>query len=444
MDIGLDVSALVFTLAISLMTGLLFGIAPAYRATRVDPGPAVKGTAILGSRGRMGRVLVSLQVALSVVLLVGAGLFVRTLVSLSNVDLGFRAERVLTFQTDPSRNGIKEQRLADLYSRMLDKIIAIPGVESVGMSQHGLIQGVVSNGGVFIPGGPPRPHQGVYRLSVSSGFLDTMRIPLIRGRGLSPADGPSSSRVAVVNEKFVSTNFPGEDPIGKIFYFGNAKAPEKDAHPIEIVGVVKDAHYSGVRAEVPPTGYFPYSQELPGLRQMTFVVRTHLPPLAVAGAVRQAVAEIDRTIPVAELRTQEDQIRTSLSTERLFAVLVSAFGGLAALLAAIGLYGVMAYTVARRTAEIGIRIALGANRGNVQWLVLRESLLMVAAGILAGLPAAFALTRLVKTVLYGVKPADPMSFFSALFLMVVVAASAAWLPASRASRVDPMIALRHE
>jgi ABC-type antimicrobial peptide transport system permease subunit len=177
---------------------------------------------------------------------------------------------------------------------------------------------------------------------------------------------------------------------------------------------------------------------------MTFAIRTTLPPLAIAGAVRRAVSDIDRTIPVADLRTEEDQINSSLSTERLFAGLVSAFGGLAALLAAIGLYGVMAYTVARRTAEIGIRMALGANRGNVQWLVLRESLLMVVLGLLAGFPAALAMTRLVKTILYGVTPGDPLSYFAALILMIVVAAAAAWLPARRAARVDPMIALRYE
>jgi predicted permease len=271
-----------------------------------------------------------------------------------------------------------------------------------------------------------------------------MRIPPVSGRGLSPADGPSSPHVAVVNEKFVNKYFADENPIGKVFYSGNAKAPDPGAYPIEIVGVVKDAHYSGVRDEAPPTAYFPYAQFLSRLRQMTFVIRTALPPLAIAGAVRRAVAGVDRTIPVADLRTEEDQIASSLSTERLFAGLVSAFGGLAALLAAIGLYGVMAYTVARRTSEIGIRMALGANRGNVQWLVLRESLLMVAAGLLIGLPAAFLLTGLVKKVLYGVTPADPVSFFAALVLMVAAAAAAAWLPARRAARVDPMIALRYE
>jgi predicted permease len=272
-----------------------------------------------------------------------------------------------------------------------------------------------------------------------------MRIPVILGRDLSTADGPSSSHVVVVNETFVSQNFPGENPLGKTFYFGHSRIePDPGEQPFEIVGVVKDAHYSGVRQKVPPTGYFPYAQSLSRLKQMTFAIRTALPPLTIAGAVRQAVAQIDRTIPVADLRTEQDQIDSSLNTERLFAGLVSAFGGLAALLAAIGLYGVMAYTVARRTAEIGIRVALGASRPSVQWLVLRGSLLMVAVGLLAGFPTALAVTRMVKTALYGVTPADPLSFVAALLLMIVVGAAAAWPPARRAARVDPMIALRYE
>ena len=445
LDVNLDARALAFTFAISVATGLLFGIAPAWGATRVDLSPAIKGKrrgSIFSSRGSLGRALVSIQVALSVVLLVGAGLFVHTLVSLSNVDLGFRPQRVLTFQTDPSRNGIKEQRLANLYARVIEKIASIPGVESVGTSHNGLMQGGVTSGEIFIPGHPIAKRE-LYELYVSPSFLDTMHIPLVLGRGLSPADGPSSTSVVVVNETFASRYFPGEDPIGKTFYFGS-KAADPGEPPMQIVGVVKDAHYSGVREAVPPTGYFPYTQALKRLRKMTFAIRTALPPLSVATAVRRAVADVDPTIPVAELRTEEDQIDSSLRTERMFAAMVSSFGGLAALLAAIGLYGVMAYTVARRTSEIGIRMALGADRGSVQWLVIRESLLMVIFGLAAGLPAAFALARYVKTILYGVTPADPLSYCAALLLMVVVAAAAAWQPARRASRVDPIIALRYE
>jgi predicted permease len=284
----------------------------------------------------------------------------------------------------------------------------------------------------------------VYLLVCSDSFLKTMRIPLLLGRDLSPADGPTSPAVAVVNESFVKQYLPGANPVGETFYLGNAKPPDPAARPIRIVGVVKDAHYNSVRAPVTPTAYMPYTQGIQNLRQMTFVIRTAAPPLSIAGAVRRAVAEIDRTIPVAELRTQEEQIRNSLGTERLFAGLVSSFGTLAALLASIGVYGVLAYTVARRTAEIGIRMALGATRGNVQWLVLRDSLLAVLLGIAVGAPAVLALTRLVRSMLFGVTPTDAISFAAGLFLMIVVTAISAWLPARRAARVDPMVALKYE
>jgi predicted permease len=446
LDARLDARSLAFTFGLSLLTGVLFGLAPAWRNTRVELSPAMKSSAhnvtASGGRMRIGRILVSAQVALSVLLLVGAGLFVRTLASLSRVDLGFRPERLLTFQTDPSRNGYQGQRLADIYSRMREKIGAIPGVESVGMSQHGLIQGVVSNDDIFIPGRQLKPADSeTYLLFCSDSFLKTMRIPVILGRDLLSGDGPASPLVAVVNETFAKRVFPGENPVGKTFLLGE-KHP--DPHPIHIVGVAKDAHYNGVRASVAATSYIPYSQRLQGLRQMTFAIRTVLPPLSIAGAVRRAVADIDRSIPVAELRTEEAQIRDSLGAERLFAGLVGSFGALAALLAAIGLYGVLAYTVARRTAEIGIRIALGASRGNVQWLVLRESLVTVAVGILVGAPAALALTKLVKSMLFGVTPTDTVSFAVALLVMAVVTAIAAYVPARRASRVDPMVALRYE
>jgi macrolide transport system ATP-binding/permease protein len=446
LDVRLDARSLAFTFGLSLLTGVLFGSAPAWRNTRLDLTPAMKagGQRATGSSGRMriGRMLVSAQVALSILLLVGAGLFVRTLVSLSNVDLGFRPERLLTFQTDASRNGYQGQRLADIYSRMRERIAAIPGVESVGMSQHGLIQGVSSTDNAYIPGRQIKSGDSeTYLLFCSDSFLRTMKVPVTLGRDLSPGDGPASPLVAVVNETFAKRVFPGENPVGETFFLGNPKHPEP---PLRIVGVAKDAHYNGVRASVAATAYIPYFQRLKSLHQMTFAIRTALPPLSVAGAVRRAVADVDRAIPVAELRTEEDQIRNSLGVERLFAGLVGSFGALAALLAAIGLYGVLAYTVAHRTAEIGIRIALGASRGNMRWLVLRESLATVALGILVGAPAALALSKLVRSMLYGVTPTDRASFASALLLMIAVTAIAAWVPARRAARVDPMVALRYE
>jgi predicted permease len=443
---ALDQRTLWFTLGVSLLTALVFGLAPAWRATRVDLTPALKGAGRpAGSRMQASRLLVAAQVGLSVLLLVGAGLFVRTLRNLSNVDLGFRSDRVLTFQTDPSRNGYRKERLAGVYAQMLEKIGSIPGVEAVGMSQHPLIGGVESDTGIYVADLPRQsnPRRMSYLMRCSPSFLSAIHIPILAGRDLQPTDGMNAPRVAVVNEAFVKRNFGGGNPIGRTFYLGEAK-PEPDAQAITIVGIAKDAHYTHVRGTAPPTAYFPFSQAVAGLQQMTFAIRTALPPLSIAPAVRQAVAAVDSTIPVAEMRTEEDQIANSLGSERLFAGLVSAFGFLAAALAAIGLYGVMAYTVARRTAEIGIRMALGAGRGRVLWLVVRDSLLMVALGLAAGVPAAYALTGLVKKTLFGVKPTDPLSFAAACGAMIVVAALAASLPARRAAKVDPVVALRYE
>jgi predicted permease len=449
LDARIDLRALAFTFGVSVLTGMLFGIVPAWRTTTIDLQAAMKSTGKgipeSGGRMRFSRLLVSAQVALSVLLLVAAGLFIRTLGSLSRVDLGFQPARLLTFQTDPSRSGYHGQRLADLYARLRDKVAAIPGVESAGMSELGLIQGVVNSTGITMPGrqiGQADP--GTLVLYCSDSFLPTMRIPLLLGRNLSVRDGSIDPAAAVVNESFAKRYLAGENPLGKTFALGSRRTEYSDRHPIRIVGVVKDAHYRSVRDPAAPTAYLPYQQMPLGLQQMTFAIRTVIPPQGIAGAVRRAVAEIDPTLAVAELRTQEEQIQDSLGTERLFAALVSSFGALAALLAAIGLYGVLAYAVARRASELGIRIALGASRGNVQRLVLRESLLAVALGMLVGVPAALALTRLLKSMLYGVKATDTMSFVVALVLMIVMTAIAAWAPARRAARVDPMVALRYE
>ena len=447
-DAGLDLRTLAFTVIVSILTGVLFGTLPAWRAVRINIAPALKDSSAAGKgaspRLHVSRLLVSAQVALSLLLLVGAGLFVRTLLSLSAVDLGFHAENLLTFQTDPSRNGYSGQRLADLYSSLQHAIEAIPGVESAGMSQHGLIQGIESDNSLTIPGVESKQTFDAQQLFCSASFLSTMRIPILLGRDLTPADEHASQHVAVVNEQFVKQFLDGRNPLGQIFYFGNPRKPARDFAPIQIVGVARDAHYTRVRLEPKPTTYMPYAQSLAGLHQMTLVIRTALPPLSIAGAVRRAVASVDATVPVAELKTEQQQIAESIGTERLFAGLVSAFGAVAALLAAIGLYGTMAYAVARRTVEIGIRLALGADRSGVLWLVLRQSLLLVAIGLVIGIPAALALTGLVRSSLFGIQPNDPVSFVVGALLMTVVGAFAAWLPARRAARVDPMIALRYE
>jgi len=443
LDARLDARAMLFTFAVSVGTAIVAGLMPALRSTRVDLGPSLKGVHATGASSRkyVSRVLVTAQVGLSALLLIGAGLFVHTLERLISVDLGFNTGNVLTFRTDATRSGYKGQRLADVYGRVRERLEAIPGVTSVGLSQNGLLQGVVSNSSVTISGHTPASGRGfgVLWLECSDSFLPTMRIPVVLGRGLAPSDRPGAPLVAVVNETFVKRYLPGENPIGR-------RMVERYMGTLQIVGVAKDAHYESVR-DLRPVAYIPYSQHLEGffaVTQATFAMRTVLPPLSLAQTVRRAVSEIDPAIPVAEMRTMEDQIELSTGTEHLMAQLVSAFGLAAALLAAIGLYGVMAYTVARRTSEIGIRMALGANGGSVAWLVVGESVWMVAAGLAIGIPAALALSKFVRSMLYGITPNDPWSFTAAIFLMATVGAAAAWIPARRASRIDPMAALRNE
>ena len=448
-DARLDWRALLFTAGAALATTFLFGLMPAVRATRVDLTPALKDGSggALGSSPqlRVSRLLIAGQVALSMLLLTGAVLFVRTLVNLSSVDPGFQTQRLLLFSVNGSRSGYDGDKLLGLYEKIRERVAAIPGVRAATLSDVALISNSSSNGDLTIPGYKTRNGRSpeAYMIDVGSHFLTTVGIPVLLGRDLDERDGPKGARAAVVNETLARRYFADQSPVGRTFYFGNEKNP-KPQDQVTIVGVSKDAKYVSLKDEIPPTVYVPYLQSAPSMWGTTFELRTALPPMAIAGAVQRAVAEIDRNVPVAEMRTQEEQIRMTLGTERMFAGVVGSFGVIAALLAAIGLYGVMAYTVARRTNEIGIRLALGAGRGDVQWMVLRESLWMVAAGLTVGIPAALALTQVLREALYGVKPNDPVSFVAAGTLMVIVAAVAAWIPARRAARVDPMRALRCE
>jgi predicted permease len=440
LDSHLDGRTLLFTACIALVTALLFGLAPAFRATRIDLTPALKDGSggASGSRRqlRLSRLLVIGQVALSTILLAGAGLFVRTLVNLSRIDPGFNAQRLLIFNVDGTRSGYQGDKLTELYRRIRERVAAIPYVQTVTFSGDALISGTGIDMRITVPG-----HDGqasAYRMAAAGQFLTAMGIPILLGRDIDERDTATARSVAVVNETFVRKYLAGRNPLGKVFYTVGPK------ESIEVVGVCKDAKFDNLRDEIQPTAYFSYLQSPGRMGQANFEVRTALPPMSIAKVVQQAVADIDRNVPVAEMRTQEEQIRMSLGQERLFAGLVGSFGLVASLVAALGLYGLMAYTVTRRTVEMGIRLALGAQRRDVQWMVLRGSLLMVATGLAIGIPAALALTRLVRKELYGVAPADPASFIAAGALMLAVAAAAAWIPARRASRVDPIAALRCE
>ena len=444
-DARIDLRTLGFTCAVALATVLIFGVIPSWRATRVAPTAALKDSQMRapGRRGlQFGRFLVPLQIALSAPLLVAAGLFLRTLLALSSLDLGFQTDHLLTFQTDPGRTGYTEVETNAVYHRLEERLSAIPGVAAVGMSQVALIGGVSTNGPVRIPG--VAGGKNTYFIMCSNGFLHAAGIGMVAGRDLDRADFDRPTRSAVVNESFAKQYLGGENPVGRTFLAPDWQKEGSDRAPFVIVGVARDAHYRAVREVVPATAYVAYPFRSINDSHMSFLIRTRLDPLSIGADVRRAVANVDPHLPVAELRTERDQIDQSIGSERMFAALVGAFGAIALLLAAIGAYGVMAFSVSRRIPEIGIRMALGAQRGQVMRMVLRQSVLLSAGGALLGVPVAIWLTSFVQKLLFGIKPNDPVSIAAAVVLLPAVAAFAAWIPARRASRVDPMKALRYE
>ena len=453
LDPQLDLRVLGFTMLLSLLTGVLFGLAPAWRSTDIDLTPALKD----GSRGSTGtgrawlsKSLVVAQVALTLLLLVGAGLFLRTLVNLKRVETGFNTHNLLLFSVDPALIGYKDERLVTLYKGMAERLEAVPGVSSVTFSRNPLLSFSSSSRNFYMPDaapltgadGRPSPAGEVYVHQVRENFLEAMEVPLLAGRALSERDDARSPKVAVVNQTFAQKFFGGENPIGRRINFD----PEKPGE-VEIVGLARDAKYTSQRAQTPPTAYLPWLQELRSAGSVYFEVRTGGDPEGAVAAVRQAVREVDANLPLANLKTQVEQADETMALERLFAKLLGLFGLLAQLLAAIGLYGVLAWSVSRRTHEIGIRMALGASRTDVLRMVLRQGMGLTLLGVGVGLAGAYALSRYMESLsnmLYDVKPADPLTFgLTALFLMLV-ALVACYAPARRATKVDPMVALRYE
>jgi predicted permease len=441
---GFDWRVLAFTFAVSVLTGLIFGLAPAWRSTRIDLTPALKDTGRSSagySRSRLSKSLVVAQVSLSLLLLIGAGLFLRTLRNLQQIDPGFNTVNLLVFRVDPRLSGYRGERLANLYQRMFERIEAVPGVRAVTFSRHPLLSGSLGTREFAVVG---RPVEGNNRPSanihiVRANFFETMELPVPLGRGLSSRDEANAPRVAVINQALARRFFPGENPVGKRLNFGSGQADEA-----EIVGVAQDAKYTSLRAEVPPTIYVSWLQELPRLGQMNFEVRTAGDPVNFLGAIRQAVREVDSNLPLFDVKTQVEQASQSLAQERLFAALLTFFGILALLLAALGLYGVLAHSVAQRTREIGIRMALGAETRHVLWLVISQGMLLVCVGVAAGLAAAYWLTQWLASWLYQVSMTDPLTFGAIALLLAGVALMACWIPARRATKVDPMVVLRCE
>jgi predicted permease len=440
----LDWRVLGFVLAITVVTGIVFGIAPALRATGVNLNDVLKqsGRSVAGSRSALGKSLLVAQVAISLVLLVGAGLFLRTLTNLRHVDVGFNPRNLLLFRINPQLNRYDEKRQNALYIQLLERISAVPGVRAVALSNPALLSGSVNSTGIFVKGrtyelGRRDYDNSINRLVISPNFFETMEIPVVRGRSLSSRDDESAPKVAVINEAAAKKYFANEDPVGQ--HFGSSI---ENSGQLEIVGVLRDAKYNSVRDPAPPTMYVPYRQARAG--SAVIEVRTAGEPATVTSGVREAVRQIDAALPMMDVSTQLEQVEKRFQQEKLFAQAYTLFGGLAMLVASIGLFGLMSYTVARRTNEIGIRMALGAQRGDVMRQVLRESMILVAVGVVLGVAAAVGTGRFLTTMLFGLAPTDVTTIVAATALMAAVSALAGFLPARRASRVDPMVALRYD
>jgi predicted permease len=439
-----DWRVLTFVFAVSGLTGLVFGILPALRGTGMNVNAALKesGRGVVGSRSWASKILLAVQVAISLVLLVGAGLFLRTLTNLRHVDVGFNPQNLLLFRVNPQLNRYDEKKTAALYREMLERLGSVPGVSAVALSAPALLSGSVNSTGIFVHGRAYAPDvrdrdNNINRLVVSPNFFDVMGIPVLAGRGFSERDSDTAPKVVMINQAAATKYFPNENPVGQ-----RMGSNLENAGQLEIVGVLRDVKYNSVRDAAPPTMFVPYVQTRIG--NAVFEVRTQGSPAAVTGAVREAVRQIDQNLPVMDVSTQIEQVEMRFQQEKFFAQAYTLFGGVALLLAALGLFGLMSYNVARRTNEIGIRMALGAQRQDVLRLVMRESMMLVVIGVGAGLALALFAGRFVSTLLYGVPPADPLALALAILVMVLVSAIAGYIPARRASRVDPMVALHYE
>jgi predicted permease len=455
-----DWRVLGFTLAVSAAAGLLFGLLPALQSTRPSLAPVLKDQAGAVAGGgavvRLRKPLVVTQVTLSLLLLIGAGLFIRTLGELRNLKPGFTTENLVAFAVDPSLNGYDVERCKLFYRQLLDALEATPGVRSVGLASVPILFGWEWDSTITVEGYEAQPGENMnpFFNSISPGYFETLGIPVLTGRDFRVSDNETLlhdvreetgrenrvPKVVIVNRSFGEHYFGERGVIGKHIGFGGNPGTKAD---MEIVGVIGDAKYMNMRDEVPRQVFIPFlaSDFVSGMHGY---VRTEMPPAQVFALIRQEIRKLDSDLPVYNLRTFETQVDRSLAAERAVASLSTAFGLLATLLAVIGLYGVMAYTVARRTREIGIRMALGAVRGNVIWLVMREVFLLVGAGIALGVPAAVGLSRLVESQLFGIEPHDPLTLVAATVGLALVSAAAGYLPARRATRVNPVQALRYE
>jgi putative ABC transport system permease protein len=446
LDVALNLRILGFTSAAAVATGILFGVVPAWRGTNVPLYAATKESARGLTRGHarltLGKALVVCQVALSLVLLVGGGLLVSSFWKLAMLDPGLERHNMLFVAVDPGASKIPKQLVGAVYDQVLESLRALPSVRSASRSFVAPISGSDWEREIQVDSFTPQSRQDsrMYRNRVSPGFFKTLGIPLLAGRDFNSEDTHNSTLVAVVNESLAKKFFPGMNPIGK-FYL-QLEGPSKTALT-RVVGIVKDSTYRLLREGSAPTAYVPMSQDREFWGSNTFEIRTAGPPTSLISAVKTVFARTNPDLNL-EFTTLTTWIDESLNRERLLATLSGFFGALALLLAAIGLYGVMSYTVARRRNEIGIRMALGAEQKTIQWMVLREVLVLVGAGLLLGFAAATATTRLITSMLYGLTPTDPTTLTFAGITLLTVAALAGYLPARRAAQLDPMTTLREE
>jgi predicted permease len=443
----LDPTVLVFAVGTSLLSGIFFGIVPAIRVTRSSVSETIKDQGSRSSAGvshvRFRKALVAGQVAFTMLLLAGAALFVHTLWNLRNLDLGLRTENVISFSIAPALNGYSTQRSIALVDQLRGRVASLPGVRSVGTAEIAALTGDDEGANITAEGGIQLPEdlRDVNYVSVSSDYFSTLGIPLLSGREFTDADGATSPKVAVASDAMVKRFFPGRNPLGMHFAFGGGSKVKPD---IEIVGVVKDVKQDHVRSVTPnPYVYLPYSQR-PKLSGMTFYVSSVRDPLLLGSELQSQVRQLDATLPVDNVKTMERVVEEDLFPARMVAVLSATFAALAALLSALGIYGVLAYLVVQRTREIGIRMALGAKAGDVRWLITKEVGAMVIAGVSVGVPLAYALARLSESLLFGVKAGNPSAYVLGLGLIVAVALASCWIPARRATKVDPLVALRYE
>ncbi len=443
-DVMPDARVLWFTLAVAVLAAIIFGLFPALQTTRPDVAPTLKDQAssVIGGHTFWRKLLVCAQVSLSLLLLVGAGLFVATVKNLKNASPGFEVNNLLSFSLDPTLSGYDTKRAQLFYKRLQEKLTALPGVQSAALALVAPLNFDEWDDSITVEGHVAKPGENTssWMNYISPGYFATMKIPIYAGRDFDTRDVLGAPQVAIVNEKFARHYFGSQNPIGRHLGIGSDPGTKTD---IEIVGVVRDTKYQNMRDEPPIETYIPYLQ-FGFATSMTAYVRTTVDSAQMFPMLRSTVRSLDSNLPIYDMKTETRQVEDVLVVERLAASLAIAFGVLATLLAAIGLYGVLAFLVAHRTREIGIRMALGALAGDVLWIVMKEVLILVSVGIALGLPLALLGLRLIKAQLYGLSPYDPTTIFLATAGIIAVAAISGYLPARRATRVDPVKALRYE